>query len=407
MRFFLPLFIPLLLLAWEVPDRRKDQFVAEQGYLFMPAPYSMPGIGEGVAFYGGFNNYLGQSDLFGVQTVGDAEGTLLGLWDLHLIKRRWFVDVTYLNFSKTGINQYSVRGMDSSSDDYAVAAMDRFENLIIKNTLAFDERRFEISAEYVRQRFRLTELLDADGNLLSSIDDPKLRSGENISLRVLWDLTDDRQDPLRGVRMGAELSKSPRSSSADPDFYTLGLNVAGYIPVGRQSTWVWSYMASQANVSARGELDRAAIAANLGYGCYPACSQAALEQIENEYLYNRYGNAKDLGGENRLRAYPGGRFKGAHSQMIGTELRLNFSAERKPVDFLLMRDIRTGIQLALFHEVGTVAERASDLWSETRSASGLGVRFVMGSGFVYRFDYAVGDEGSQMVIFVSYPWEEL
>lgn len=408
MKLFLPLLIPLLLLAWEAPDRRKDQFMAERGYLFMPAPYSMPGIGEGVAFYGGFNNYLGQSDLFGVQTIGDAEGTLLGLWDMHLIKRRWFVDVTYLNFSKTGINQYASRGMDSGKNDYVVAQSDHLENIILKNTFSWYERRLELTAEYLRQDIRVTRLLSPGGGTVAEIDNPQNQRYEQAGLGLMVDLTDDRQDPVRGMRLNLDLAKSPRQSSFDPDFYTLSMNLAGYIPVHNQSTFVLNYLRSGALVNQRGEDARDVIAAKLGYGaCWPNCGQSVADQVENRYLYNRYGNAKDLGGESRLRAYPGGRFSGAHSELVGGELRWNFSLERKPVDFLLMKDIRTGIQTALFYEVGTVADESADLWKTTRASAGAGLRFVMGSGFVYRFDYAVGDEGSQVVIFVSYPWEEL
>jgi hypothetical protein len=397
------------LLAWEVPDRRKDPFMAEQGYLFLPAPYSMPGIGEGVALYGGFNNYLGHSDLFAIQTTGDAEGTLLGLWDLHLIKRRLFVDLTYLDFSKTGINQYTTRGMNSGRDDYAVAQADHLQNLIAKTTLSFYERRLEIVGSYVRSSSRTTRLLDPAGQSLYTVTDPKKRRFEQGSLSLIVDLTDDRQDPLRGVRGSMELAKSPRQSDFDPNFTTLSWSLSGYAPILNQHTLALHYQRSDAIVSNPGEESSAAIAEQLGYSnCWPNnCPPDVLSQIRNRQLYNQNGNAQSLGGENRLRAYPEDRFKGAHSELIGTELRWNFTSDRKPVDLFFMKDVRTGVQVALFYELGSVSDERSDLWKERRSTQGVGLRFVMGSGFVYRFDYASGDEGQQMVIFVSYPWEAL
>jgi hypothetical protein len=39
-----------------------------------------------------------------------------------------------------------------------------------------------------------------------------------------------------------------------------------------------------------------------------------------------------------------------------------------------------------------------------RSSYGLGLRLISASGFVYRADYATGDEGSEVSVIFSYPF---
>ena len=61
--------------------------------------------------------------------------------------------------------------------------------------------------------------------------------------------------------------------------------------------------------------------------------------------------------------------------------------------------------MAFFAEVGTVSERSSQLWDETRYSVGAGIRLVAASGAVYRADVAVGDEGAEVIVIFDYPWE--
>ncbi len=390
-----------------IPERRKAQFLDEPGYLILPAPYSMPGLGSGIAYYGGANNYLGRTDMFAVKTTGDAEGTLLGLWDLHLIDRTAILDMTYLDFSHTAFNQYAARGMESGKNDYSIAELDHYQGLSLKFYLSFFERRLEIYTRYNQSESRTVRLLDYNGDIRQEIADPSMNRSHHTDVSAVVDLTDDRQDPHHGVRGYMDVSHHTPDGDTDPEFYTLTWNVTGYLPINHKSTIALNYQHSDALMVSKGETDKDAISQSSYRETFADLSQEARLQVENSYLYNTHGNARSLGGENALRSYPGDRFTGAHSRLIGAELRWNFKAERKPIDLYFIRDIRTGVQVALFHEIGTVADNASDIWKDTRSSSGVGVRFIMGSGFVYRFDYATGDEGEEMTIFVSYPWEDL
>ena len=42
--------------AIDLPDRRKDQFPTDSGYYLVPAPYSIPGLGDGLIIIGSMIN---------------------------------------------------------------------------------------------------------------------------------------------------------------------------------------------------------------------------------------------------------------------------------------------------------------------------------------------------------------
>ena len=388
-----------------IPKRKGPQFLNEEGYLLLPAPYSLPGIGEGIAYFTSFNNYLGNADIFASKVEGDVDGYFLGLWDLHLIKNRLFFDLTFHDMNKVGMSNYSSRGINSLSDDYTVLEFDKNRDSSLKTTLSFFQRRLEFIGQYSKSENRLSAIKSSGGALIESLTDGKSTTTHQRSFAVVMDLTDHRQNPTKGFRTEIKYRQSEPASDFDPDYYTLNYNFTGYLPVGRQSTVALNYFKSDAIVTREGETDKLLIAQELGFGCGGSCSESIQAIINNKYQENRLGNARSLGGAYRLRAYPDGRFTGAHSETVGLEFRWNLSAERKPFNLYFMKDIRTGVQFALFHEIGTVADERSDLWKERRSASGMGTRFVMGSGVIYRFDYAWADEGSEISIMIDYPWE--
>ena len=141
--------------------------------------------------------------------------------------------------------------------------------------------------------------------------------------------------------------------------------------------------------------------------CLPtdaACKAAEDSQVNNAILRNRNGNSDSLGGDSLLRGYSDSRYQGAHTLYYGAEFRWNLTEEFSQFDYFFWKDVRTGIQIALFYEQGTVSETAGALGQTWRSDSGVGFRVVTASGAVFRADYAVGQEGSQTVIIVNYPF---
>jgi len=170
---------------------------------------------------------------------------------------------------------------------------------------------------------------------------------------------------------------------------------------------VLNYFQSDAHVTSKGNTNPADIRAELGLNCAPldtSCLQSEQKLVDTFINSRTNGTSASLGGKDRLRSYPEGRFNGGHSAFIGVEYRLNFKQEVKPFDYLFWKDVRTGLQVAFFGELGTVSETSSDLWKERRSSYGVGLRLVAASGAVYRADLAKGAEGSETTMMFAYPW---
>jgi hypothetical protein len=169
---------------------------------------------------------------------------------------------------------------------------------------------------------------------------------------------------------------------------------------------------SDAFVNRQGVTDRAALQQQLGLDCTAPGTTPAQQQFCNAFIdttiaNNRFGTATSLGGFDRLRSYPQGRFKGAHTLFFGAEYRWNLTDERTPFDIFVMKSVRTSIQVALFYETGVTSDTRSDLHtrSNMRDSYGTGLRIVTASGVVLRGDVAHGKEGFSTAIFIGYPWE--
>jgi hypothetical protein len=89
----------------------------------------------------------------------------------------------------------------------------------------------------------------------------------------------------------------------------------------------------------------------------------------------------------------------------GTEVRWTLTEEATPFDIFIAKDVRTALQVALFYEMGSVADKRQDLGDLYRSSYGAGFRMVTASGIVLRADVATGREGIETTIIVGYPWE--
>ena len=60
--------------------------------------------------------------------------------------------------------------------------------------------------------------------------------------------------------------------------------------------------------------------------------------------------------------------------------------------------------LAFFHEIGQVGEdNDATLFEDFKTSTGVGIRAVL-SDVVLRGDWATGEEGSQVTVFVGYPF---
>ena len=73
-------------------ERRREVFTKQYGHLFVPLPYSLPGLGEGLLFIGNFGNIADTTaDFATFLGVGDAEFAFAFLDELFI-----FPDYVYL-----------------------------------------------------------------------------------------------------------------------------------------------------------------------------------------------------------------------------------------------------------------------------------------------------------------------
>jgi hypothetical protein len=391
-----------------IPDRRKDQFNTVPGWLIAPYIFDYPGLGKGYGIVGGATNIGGTyTTVGGTVFTGDVIGQAAGIYGIHLIPRQLILDAGAIYVSRITLLSYSQRGMGTQKNDHTLLeyGSDAFSGSRL--TATFFDRRFELFAGIYGGHAQFKSILDRDGNVIIEAQNAAKTRTMTIVFGTRLDMTDDYLDPRRGFRFEMSRWNTP-AQDLGPDFFFMDYSATAYVPFGRASTWAFNYFRSDAYVLSKGETDPSVIAQHLGLDCSTITNpqqQAQCQQvIDNEIAANTYGTASSLGGLSRLRSYPEGRYKGAHTEFFGTEIRWNVTEEYKPFNIVIMKDVRTAFQIALFYEIGTVSDRRSELWDITRSSYGVGFRMVTASGLVYRVDLASGNEGFQTSVFFQYPW---
>jgi outer membrane protein assembly factor BamA len=392
-----------------IPQRRAEQFPTDNGYLLAPLPYSMPGIGEGYFLMGYFSNtFNSTADIFIVKVEGDAEGLVAQADEIPLYKKNLFLNVYDQRITRAAVNSYKARGMASGEDEFNIVEVNQADEQRLGLTLSLYNRRLEINSVQQSAKASVTALHDSDGQLITRLDPPYKMEDKSWLHGLRLDLTDDYLDPRRGLRYKLTYQDVPGETRNDPDYYRLDHSLSLFLPLSNDNTLALNYYQSDANVTRTGNTDPTAIREELNTGCAPtdtACLDAEQNLVDDFILQRTYGDATSLGGNDRLRGYPQGRFSGGHMAFIGAEYRWNFVRDAKPFNFFIWKDVTSALQLALFAEAGTVAEKSGALWDDYRTSYGIGGRLISASGSVYRADFATSDEGSELIVFFYYPWK--
>ncbi|MBI5638285.1 MAG: hypothetical protein HZA03_09990 [Nitrospinae bacterium] len=389
-------------------ERRRNQFSTDFAYFVYPIAGNIPGLGMASGAGTTLAN-IGetQTDFTGFYVNGDFTAGGATLLDVHLIDR--------LLIFNTGIYTYKVapkvfrRGIDSDKNDYILPF---FEGgaAVAQLTLTFDERRYEVYARWLNEGGTLDRVLDRHGNEFASID-KSLQTVNILNLGFTADITDDVQDPRNGWRIEGVRRSPMEHRFMSSQFDTYDLNLTAYLPVGVSSTWAFNAFCSSAERQSAATTDRATLQNAIGLQCAAIPDPAARAQcqatetrfLDDRIAYNEYGIATPLGGTQRLRSYPNGRFFGGKAVSYGTELRWNITEERTLMDWFILRGLRTNLQIAFFGEMGSVAETWNDVNRKFRYSYGGGFRALF-SGVTIRFDVGFGDEGMEMQLFLDYPW---
>ena len=393
-----------------IPERRKDQNPTQPAHLIVPLPYSKPGIGEGIIVLGTLSNVAETTaDISAVFVGGEAEGTILNGSEIPLYSDVLFLNFTLQDINKATVNNYSIRGISNTDkNDFTIMDLSVAKETNAGLKLTFYERRLNFDYSYSNFEFQVDAIRDNNGALITTLSKPFVNSGESEKFGFSVDLTDDYLDARKGLRFEMAYQDHKANTLMQPDFYTLDYNLLGYIPIAQSDTLVINYYQSDAHVKRKGDTDPTNIRAELNSNCAggDTVCLATEQKLVNNYIKARtYGTSRSLGGDLRLRSFPQGRYQGAHTAFLGVEYRWNISQEVKPFDYFIWKDVRTGLQVAFFAEVGSVSETPSALWNEKRYSFGTGFRLVAASGAVYRADIAKGDEGAQVIVIFEYPWE--
>ena len=397
-------------------ERRRDVFTKQYGHLFVPLPYSLPGLGEGLLFIGNFGNIADTTtDLATILGVGDAE-FIFGFLDEFFI----VPDYVYLQYVKAqgfkyALTNYRSRGMNTEKNDFVYALGNYWEYDAPTFKLTLYDRMLELGLGRSKQKGRFEKFVAPDSDDLTKQGDTitkfdpalEVNFGEKLELSARIDYTDDYRDPRKGVRNILYLDRQTASSSSEPSFDVITNDLQFYIPFLEKSTLVLNLTISDANVRKEGETDLEVLKQQSNYySCTSeSCRETTLGNAKNTMNINKHGTSLYLGGPDRLRSYPQQRFQGAHTVYFATEFRWNFSAaDGDEIDLFFMQDLVDEMQVAFFFEQGSVSETKSELGDTVKYSFGSGFRLLSGSGNLYRADFATGDEGPQVTVIIQYPW---
>ena len=397
-------------------ERRRDVFTKQYGHLFVPLPYSLPGLGEGLLFIGNFGNIADTTtDIATIIGIGDAE-FIFGFLDELFI----FPDYVYLQYVKAqgfkyALTNYRSRGMKTEKNDFVYALGNYWEYDAPTFKLTLYDRMLELGLGRSKQKGRFEKFVAPDSDDLTKQGDTitefdpalEVNFGDKLEFSARIDFTDDYRDPRKGIRNILYLDRQTASSSSEPTFDVITNDLQVYIPFLEKSTLVLNLTFSDANVRQKGETDLEVLKRQSNYySCTTeSCRETTLGNAKNTKNINKHGTSLYLGGPDRLRSYPQQRFQGAHTLYFATEFRWNFSAaDGDEIDLFFMQDLVDEMQVAFFFEQGSVSETKSELGDTIKYSFGSGFRLLSGSGNLYRADFATGDEGPQVTVIIQYPW---
>lgn len=405
---FFILFLLFLPTPGSALERRRDQFSKDFSYFLYPIAGDIPGLGSAAGVGTSVLNIKEtDADFTGYFIRGDFEATGAALLDLHLIPKRLILDLGYNDFLVAPI-QYQ-RGINSSKDDY-VQPKTEGAYFLVQLTLSFSDRLFEVYLRSLNGQQGVKEVLDRNGKVFERIDGERSQFHSN-TVGFTFDLTDDRLDPRKGIRLEVARSMPHNNDPRLSRFDTMDYNLTAYLPARKWDTFAMNFFFSSAHITRQGPTDFATLQAQEGLNCgqspvgpeRTSCLDTEADFIDQLIARNRYGTASALGGTQRLRAYDNERFYAGKALFYGIEYRWNLTDERTPFDFIIAKGIHTGFQLAVFAEQGTVSDKTSQIFKNLQSTYGIGARLIL-SGVIIRADIAEGDEGSAFQLFITYPW---
>ena len=390
--------------AFEI-DRRREQFNKQYGQLFLPLPYSLPGLGTGLLLIGNFGNIADTTtDIAAIGAIGDAEFIFTFLDELFIAPELLYLQYLRAHGFKFAFQQYSSRGMNTSKNDFQYGIGNSWDLNAPTLKLTFMDRMLEIGLGINKQSGTFQKFVNPDendptkqGETVATFDPGlEINIANKIEFSTRIDFTDDYKDPRRGIRNSLFIDRQTAKTISEPSFDVVTNDLQIYIPVLEKSTIVFDLQLSDAYVTKKGETNLEVLRIKNG----------GNENLANaELASNSNGTSLSLGGGDRLRSFPEGRFQGAHTIYYAAEFRWNYSSSGgEKLDLFFIQDLVEELQVAFFIEQGSVSETKSELGKTVKTSVGSGFRFLSGSGNLYRGDFATGNEGPAFSVIIQYPW---
>ena len=431
----LSLLLPGQLFSFDVWDlkRRKQQTEDELGYFFYPLVYTVPGIGSGNGAGGTILNLLGDgSTLNLIQIRGDYEVDAVAATGMPVFTPRLNLALAYAHGRKGAFSFYG-RGPDSTeTPEFTLKFKDSY-GYGAELSMNFFHRQLVFYAGYAGAFPKID--LDAS-DLGTNINELSSQSAseqeqsiaifyknmlkyfdlQRLVVRrqgMLIDRTDDRIDPRNGLRLQYEHWDTVGIGITDTvvDDYSL----TAYFPSkSKSSVLVANLFHSGSRVinplESPVKFDRAECIEGLKksekknnwISDDTICK--GIEKGVQDFQKTEAGNsnATALGGTQRLRSYPVGRFHDSYTFFFGLESRFYFMESSTPFNWIIEKGVFQAFQIALFHEIGQVSPKNdSNLYRDFKSSTGMGLRIVF-SSVVLRADVASGSEGSEQTVFIGY-----
>jgi len=396
-------------------ERRPVKEVETSWYVY-PLTTKVPGMGE---LYGAgltFANIGGsEMDVTALRAEGEgvsndpASVEVVSLFDVPLFTEHLTLSGGKVQVTNGAAEFYS-RGADSSKDDKIIYKASKVDIGIYDLSLNFFDYQLELYYGVGSTAIEPKSILKPMGG--GGFREFEIPEGQRQDIKrrlwrvgMYWDNTDNRRDPRVGTRLQVERWYYPSFMKADPAYSQNDVSWTGFWPTVDEN---WNVVVFNLFYS-YAELDKPGIVDQADYQCEgkkSVCSQIqpALDQLYEEATYNaNHGKATSLGGLNRLRGYPTGRFYDNYTFFAGLENRFYMVEDYQPFNYFVQKGVFTGLQFAAFVDAGQVSPTPEKLLGKLKTTYGMGVRVLLNT-VVIRLDQAYSDEGRESMIFVGYPF---
>ena len=402
-------------------ERRKSNNQEIFEYYFLIAPIERPGFGSLITIGSIVNNLPvpwienGKFNLIGGFGKGKGENEFKGqdinAYGLTIIDFPIFSNDFTFSPARLAATKYSIsfyeRGINSDPDRKLTIMADSVAQNIGEISYYFLDRQIELFYTFFNAEIDFYGYQDFNGNLVSLKDVDNFGTGSNKWTErwgILIDDTDFRRDPRIGYFIKLDRWQWPSRTPQESSWFQYDLETVGYIPIiDMKIILVLTQYLSTSKVISPGKVEK--------YTCteqqlllYPKCQVIIDEAYKRDLENSTKGRATALGGFERLRGYPEGRFFDENTNFRGIELRYYFDSVDIDFDVIFAKGFLAEFQLAGFYEQGTVSPDLGDsFWNNFKDSYGLGLRLITGSA-VARLDFGFSKEGGETTAYWDYPF---